>query len=153
MGAEDCSVFDTIGLGSAWVELGSDFKGSTKLGGPIVGLGSACAEVWVHFVHSFLDILIEAELEGSEVDGGDEHPDVEESRNEGASDGVQTFNHVNAKRLSSGGETDLDKESSGINDLVGKSLEACNRHLNFLALARWNDYRSAVHLMFLLFKL
>ena len=62
--------------------------GSSELGGPVVDLIGAGTEVWVEIVVGFLQISGEAELEGSVVDGGHDHPDIEESRDEGASDGV-----------------------------------------------------------------
>ena len=61
----------------------------------------AGADVWVGFVNGGLDLSFHTELSGTVVDGGQEHPHVDQAIAGSASDTVQTLLHVNAEGLRS----------------------------------------------------
>ena len=81
-------------LSTALVEFVNLVEGSTELGGEVVGLDLAGADVWDGVLDKSDEVINAAELSAGEVSRGDEEPDVEEAGDESTSEGVETLEHV-----------------------------------------------------------
>ena len=102
----------------AGVELGGGARRGTEVGGVLVDLEGAGADVWVSLVEAVDDFSLHAELRGGVVGRSDEVPGVDEARGEHASEGVEAIDHVLRQATSHHGKTNLDGSETSGNDLT-----------------------------------
>ena len=71
------------------------------------GIFLACAKVWVVFIEKSLDLAFLTELSSNVVGSGEELPNVDETTDGSASDGIHSLLHVNSHTISHENNKDI----------------------------------------------
>ena len=89
---------------------------SSKEVAKLRNIAFAGAKVWVVLIHLFLEKRELVELNESKNGGGEKQVEVFETVGESASNGVDTFDHVDAHALGASRQGHVDQEGTNRND-------------------------------------